>query len=86
MRRRLDEATQQLALATFLFFVMGAAILLVSDVFVFSWRYQLQALVTLVPAGALGLALLGRLAAGAGGRRRGRAAPEAAGPEPAADR
>ena len=64
MRRRLDEATQQLALATFLFFVMGAAILLVSDVFVFSWRYQLQALVTLVPAGALGLALLGRLLRG----------------------
>jgi hypothetical protein len=61
MRRRLDETARQLALATFLFFVMGAAILLVSDVFVFSWRYQLQALVTLVPAGALGLALLGRL-------------------------
>ena len=62
MRRRLDEATQQLALAAFLFFVMGAAILLVSDVFVFSWRYQLQALVTLVPAGVLGLAVLSRLA------------------------
>jgi hypothetical protein len=61
MRRRLDQTTQQLALATFLFFVMGASILLVSDVFVFSWRYQLQALVTVVPAGALGLALLGRL-------------------------
>jgi hypothetical protein len=61
MRRRLDEATQQLALATFLFFAMGAAILLVSDVFVFSWRYQLQALVTLVPAGVLGLAVLSRL-------------------------
>ena len=61
LRRRLDEATQQLALAAFLFFACGAAVLLVSDVFVFSWRYQLQALVTLVPAGVLGLAVLGRL-------------------------
>lgn len=74
VRRRLDETTQQLALATFLFFAMGAAILLVSDVFVFSWRYQLQALVTIVPAGALGLAVLGRLV------RNWRTATRAAGP------
>ena len=89
MRRRLDESARQLALATFLFFAMGAAILLVSDVFVFSWRYQLQALVTLVPAGVLGLTLLGRLVrswraaalAGHAGR-----AGRAAAPELAADR
>ncbi len=31
---------------------------LVSDLFVFSWRYQLPALVTLVPAGALGLSMM----------------------------
>lgn len=74
VRRRLDEKTQQLALASFLFFVMGASILLVSDVFVFSWRYQLQALVTIVPAGALGLAVLGRLV------RNVRTAPRVAGP------
>jgi hypothetical protein len=88
MRRRLDEATQQLALATFLFFVMGAAILLVSDVFVFSWRYQLQALVTLVPAGALGLALLSRLVQGWRTAPRRAAATEvsAGGPELAAGR
>ncbi len=61
LRRRLDETTQQLALATFLFFFLGAGLLLVSDLFVFSWRYQIQALVTLVPAGVLGLAVLGRL-------------------------
>jgi hypothetical protein len=31
---------------------------LVSDLFVFSWRYQLPALVTLVPAGALGISVI----------------------------
>jgi hypothetical protein len=34
-------------------FVLG-----VSDAFEFSWRYQLPALVTLVPAGVLGLSML----------------------------
>jgi hypothetical protein len=33
----------------------------VSDLFEFSWRYQLPAVVTLVPAGALGIAVLARL-------------------------
>ena len=36
--------------------------LLVSDLFEFSWRYQLPALVTLVPAGALGVTVLLRAA------------------------
>jgi hypothetical protein len=31
---------------------------MISDIFEFSWRYQLPALVTLIPAGALGLAVL----------------------------
>jgi hypothetical protein len=61
MRRRLDHATAQLALASLLFFVSGAGLLLVSDLFVFSWRYQIPALVTLVPAGVLGIAVVGRL-------------------------
>jgi hypothetical protein len=39
------------------FFATGAAILILSDAFQFSWRYQLPAVVTLPPAGALGLAL-----------------------------
>jgi len=30
----------------------------VSDLFEFSWRYQLPALVTLVPAGALGITVI----------------------------
>jgi hypothetical protein len=33
-------------------------VIMVSDMFEFSWRYQLPALVTLVPAGALGISVL----------------------------
>jgi hypothetical protein len=36
-------------------FLSAAAVLLASDLFEFSWRYQLPALVTLPPAGALGI-------------------------------
>ncbi len=36
----------------------AAAVLLASDFFEFSWRYQLPALVTLPPAGALGITVL----------------------------
>ena len=43
-------------------FTSGAAVLLVSDVFEFSWRYLLPALVTLVPAGALGIGIVLRAA------------------------
>jgi len=57
-RKRADPATRRLALACLLFFLSGAAVILVSDLFEFSWRYQLPALVTLVPAGALGIAIL----------------------------
>lgn len=56
LRRRLDTGTRQLALACLLFTASGAFVLLVSDLFQFSWRYQLPALVTLGPGGALGLA------------------------------
>jgi hypothetical protein len=58
LRRRLDPATRQLALACLLCFLSGACVILVSDMFEFSWRYQLPALVTLVPAGALGISVL----------------------------
>lgn len=61
LRRRLDPQTRQLALACLLFFASGACVLLVADLFVFSWRYQLEALVTLVPAGALGITVITRL-------------------------
>ncbi len=58
VRRRLDVRTRQLALACLAFFASAVSLLLVSDLFVFSWRYQIPALVTLVPAGALGLGVL----------------------------
>jgi hypothetical protein len=61
---------RDLALACCLFFTTAAVILLASDVTEFSWRYQLPAIVTLPPAGALGLAvILARLSR----RRRGEA-------------
>jgi hypothetical protein len=57
----LSARQRQLALACLLVFGSAVAVLLASDLFEFSWRYQLPALVTLPPAGALGLALLGSL-------------------------
>jgi hypothetical protein len=60
LRRRLDPGTRQLALTCLLCFLSGACVILVSDAFEFSWRYQLPALVTLVPAGALGISLIAR--------------------------
>ncbi len=53
-------ATGQLVLAGALFFWCGVAVLLLSDVFEFTWRYQLPALVTLPPAAAAGLAEIAR--------------------------
>ncbi len=50
-----DDPPQPPALGCLLFFGSGVFVLLVSDLFEFSWRYQLPALVTLVPAGALGI-------------------------------
>jgi hypothetical protein len=71
-RRRRGQprpADDDVALACCLFFITAVALLLASDIPEFSWRYQLPAIVTVPPAGALGLAfLLARLRA-----RRGRA-------------
>ncbi len=61
VRRRLDPRTRELALACLLCFGSAVCLLLVSDAFVFSWRYQLPALVTLVPGGVLGMAAFTRL-------------------------
>jgi hypothetical protein len=60
-RRRADGAAapdRQTALACFLFFTAAVAVLLTSDLFEFSWRYQLPALITLPPAGALGIGVI----------------------------
>jgi hypothetical protein len=62
VRRRGDPGTRQLALACLLFCATGVFVTLASDVFEFSWRYQLPALVTLVPAGVLGISVLARSA------------------------
>jgi len=57
-RRRASAAQRQLALGALTFLVTGAAVLLMSDLFEFSWRYQIPALVTLPPAGAFGIAAM----------------------------
>ncbi len=61
LRRRLAPGTRQLALACLALFGAAVSVILVSDTFEFSWRYQLPALVTLVPAGALGISVIMRL-------------------------
>jgi len=53
-----DEAGDRREMCGFYFFGAGVAVLILSDAFQFSWRYQLPALVTLPPAGALGLTVL----------------------------
>ncbi len=58
-RRRASAAQRATAAACLLTFGSAAAVLLASDFFEFSWRYQLPALITLVPAGALGLTVIG---------------------------
>ena len=58
VRRRAGPDDRAPALACLLFFLSGAAVLLASDVLEFSWRYQLPALVTLPPGGALGLLVI----------------------------
>jgi hypothetical protein len=73
VRRRAALAAREPALACLLLFASGVLVLLASDVFEFSWRYVLPELVTLVPAGALGIGIALRWA---GARRAG------AGPSP----
>jgi hypothetical protein len=72
-RRRVTPAQRATATACLLVFTTGVAVLLGSDLFQFTWRYQLPALVTLPPAGALGLTLIAGYVAA---RRRRRAGPE----------
>ncbi len=61
-RRRASPAQRQLALGALAFIVTGIVILLLSNLFEFTWRYQLPALVTLPPAGAFGIAAVLRFA------------------------
>jgi hypothetical protein len=54
--RRGSPRARNLALASLAFFVTALGLLIIADLYVFSWRYQLQAIVTLPPAGVLGAA------------------------------
>jgi hypothetical protein len=58
LRRQATAAQRATATACLLTFLSAAAVLLASDLFEFSWRYQLPALVTLPPAGALGITVV----------------------------
>jgi hypothetical protein len=58
VRRRRETPFRGPALACLLFTACAVIVLGASDVFEFSWRYQLPAVVTLVPGGALGLTAL----------------------------
>jgi hypothetical protein len=53
-RRRRDPGTQGLALACLLITSSAVAVLLGADLYEFSWRYQLPALITLPVTGAFG--------------------------------
>jgi hypothetical protein len=57
-RRARGPRSRQLGLACLLFTVTGVVILLVPDLYEFSWRYQLPALITLPPAGVLGISAI----------------------------
>ncbi len=57
-RRRITDQIRLLGLGAFAFFATAIFVIGMSDAFEFSWRYQLPALVTLPPAGALGLAAI----------------------------
>ena len=61
-RRRASPAQRQLAVGALAFILTGTIVLLLSNLFEFSWRYQLPALVTLPPAGAFGIAAMLRFA------------------------
>jgi peptidoglycan/LPS O-acetylase OafA/YrhL len=58
IRRRLGERARQAALACLLFAATAAVVVFGPDVFEFSWRYELPAVVVLIPAGAFGLSAL----------------------------
>jgi hypothetical protein len=53
--REARGAGRDVSVACLLFFATAVILLFASDAFEFSWRYQLPALVTLPPAGALGI-------------------------------
>jgi hypothetical protein len=73
-RSSADPRSRAAGLACLLFTLIAVVILLAPDVYEFSWRYQLPAVITLPPAGLLGLTVL------LGLRRAGRPKAPAAAP------
>jgi hypothetical protein len=57
-RRARFAAARPAALGCLFFFAAGVIVLGVSDLFEFTWRYQIPAVITLPPAGALGIAAI----------------------------
>jgi len=57
-RRRITPAVRDLGVACITLFSAAAAVLGISDLFEFSWRYQLPGIVILPAAGALGIAAI----------------------------
>ena len=87
LRRRASPGQRATATACLLAFLSAAAVLLASDLFEFSWRYQLPALVTLPPAGALGITvIIGYATARAPGAQPGPAAGPVPGRPPRSQR
>jgi hypothetical protein len=86
LRRRASPAQRATAAACLLTFLSAIAVLLASDAFEFSWRYQLPALVTLPPAGALGITVIVGYLAARRARRRELAAAGLAGQQAPAQR
>jgi hypothetical protein len=64
LRRRASAGRRATAEACLLTTASAVAVLLASDFFEFSWRYQLPGLVTLPPAGALGIMVVAGYIAG----------------------
>jgi hypothetical protein len=58
LRKPRFAAARPAAVACLFFFTTGVIVLGVSDLFEFTWRYQIPALITLPPAGALGIAAI----------------------------
>jgi hypothetical protein len=58
---------RSLALTCLMITLSAIALLGLSDLFEFSWRYQIPAIVTIVPAGAMGVCLIGARLRGVSG-------------------
>jgi hypothetical protein len=82
-RKRMTDSAWDAARACCFFLVTGVTVLLISDAFEFSWRYQLPAILTLPPAAALGITVIINYVKGRGQPRSGDGLPATAAAVPA---